>query len=132
MTLEPPDIPYLKHLILELPKELPLGTAKEFPFSNYVPKKHDEGIGAAISKSVKDAFGWDAPIQSAITLTMTARGEHVAAVADVLLRYLRKSDSQDRGILEQVGRKLIQLATDTYREHNLDVREALHMLTSVF
>jgi len=37
MTLEPPDIPYLKHLIviLELPKELPLGTAKEFPFSNY-------------------------------------------------------------------------------------------------
>ena len=64
MTLKSPDIPYLKHLILELPKELPLGMAKEFPFSNYVPKKHDEGIGAAISKSIKDAFGWDAPIQS--------------------------------------------------------------------
>ena len=76
--------------------------------------------------------------QSAITLTMTAWGEHVAAIADVLLRYLRKSDSQDRGILEQVGRKLIQLATDTYQEHNLDVHEAfymhtqLHMLTNVF
>jgi len=60
---------------------------------------------------------------------MTTRGEHVAAVADVLQRYLRKSDSQGCGILKQVGRKLIQLATDTYQEHNLNVREAFYMHT---
>jgi hypothetical protein len=89
MTLNPPDVPYLKHLLLGLPKELPLGTARKFPFSNYVLQKHDEGVGAAISKSVKDAFGWDAPTQLAIMLTMTAHGEHVAAVADVLHKWMK-------------------------------------------
>jgi hypothetical protein len=55
MTLDPPDIPYLKHLLLGLPKELPLRTARKFPFSNYILQKHDEGVGATISKSIKDA-----------------------------------------------------------------------------
>lgn len=60
----------LKHLLDNLPPQLPLGSSDEYPLE--VPLKdlekprvkeiHEaEGLPAAVSKCLKDIFGWDSP-----------------------------------------------------------------------
>lgn len=116
-----PDIHYLKSLLLGLPKSLEAGTPHAYPFAPYTLPKHSEGISAAISKSIKNAFGWDSPASSKIKLLITARGNHVVAVADVLSKYYTEANAEDQGILAQSISRLIQMAEDTYTENSNSV-----------
>lgn len=129
------DVAYLKLLLSELPPELPLGSAGEYPFANFSPdpERLDEGLSPAVSAVFKTVFGWatQSEINANGPLQIKCRGFHVEAAADVLSLYLKHKDcAANLGPILAWVEKLTKMSLETYKAHKISVCAQACLATS--